>query len=129
MKSRGEWLRVRRDVPTAALGTDMYLIAKTQSEDVLLPPSLEFFVNHGQQAARSEPNRIHEYIGAMLEYFDSHGLETNAAYECAAILAGALLEIVGKPDSKEMTSYISHLELVSHKEALLRAREGIQPQL
>lgn len=129
MRSGEQWLRVCRDVPTAALHTYMALIAKTQSEDVLLPPSLEFFVNHGRQSARSEQDRIHEYIAATLEYFDAHGLETNAAYECAAILAGALLEIIGKPESKEMTSYISHLKLVSHKEALLRASEGIEPQL
>ena len=31
----------------------------------------------------------------MLEYFDRHGQETNAAYQCAAVLAGTLAELLG----------------------------------
>jgi hypothetical protein len=103
----------------------MLQIEKSQEMGIALPESLGFFINIGREAFNREPKKCHSYIEKMLEYFELHGQETNATYQCAGILAGILLEMIGSPGSEEMHSYISHLEVTDHKTALEKSKRKV----
>lgn len=133
-RSEGKWLKAYRDVPTAALLTYMLQIAR--STRTQMPECLQFYVDLGRKSVVETPQEAHRYIEDMLGYFEMHGQETNASYQCAAIQAGMLLEIIGLSpnseeltDSEEMFSYISHLEVLNHTDALEKARRKIHLEL
>jgi hypothetical protein len=116
-----EWLAVARDVPTAALGTYLqYLSARGQSEQDAV--ALTTFVDVGRESVRAHPAAIDAWVGSMLSYFDSHREESEATYQCAAILAGIVLELLGEETARR---YASHLALTTHREALALARRAV----
>lgn len=124
-KSKGKWFIAYRDVPTAALFTYINQIEDHLKTGTPLPDCLQFFVELGKKAVKAKPSKANHYIENMLKYFEMRGEETNASYQCAAIQAGMLLEIIGPPGSKKMESYISHLKIMGHKNALARAKQKI----
>lgn len=124
-QSEGKWLKAYRDVPTAALFTYMNQIEKAQESGIALPDSLHFFVELGRNAFKNESEKCDYYIEKMLEYFEQHGQETNSAYQCAGIQAGMLLDMIGTPGSEEMHSYIFHLEVTDHKNAIEKSKRKV----
>ena len=128
-KSEGTWYKAFRDVPTAALWSYVNRHAKCRASERQLPTSLAFFGKHGQLAVEKAPGEADTYIENMLAYFVLQEEETNASYQCAAILAGMLIEIIGPPDSRELQSYISHLKIMSHQAALDKGKRGVSLEL
>jgi hypothetical protein len=124
-RSEGKWFTAYRDVPTAALFTYMQYLGRLSKIGSPMPDCLKFYVELGRNSAKKELVKANQYIENMLSYFKMHGQETNASYQCAAIQAGMLLEIIGSPDSEEMNSYIEHLEVTDHKNALGKAKRRV----
>jgi len=128
-KSEGTWYKARRDVPTAALATYVGRIQEFEADGIALPSSLDWLISFGRKSARDSSEMLHQQIANMLEYFEEIGEESNATYQCAAILSGILLEVLGPASSHEMQSYVWHLQLMSHELALERARRNVSVEL
>ena len=123
LNSEGKWYPAFRDVPTAALDTYMRQISRSLDLGKPLPDCLRWYIDFGKRAAQqADPQHNDKYIENMLQYHKWIKEETNSSYENAAILSGMLLELLGHPDSMEMESYISHLKVMNHKEALQKAK-------
>jgi len=115
----GEWLLVKRDVPTASALTYFLFL---DSEDIRtqdpLVEQIQTLVELGRRhvASYSEESGLH--VKNMLRYFDDLGAhETRASYSCAAILLGMAFGYL--VDRDKVWSYIEHLQVMDHEEALV----------
>jgi hypothetical protein len=127
--SEGSQQQSFRAIPTALVYSYMRQIAKSADAQFALPKGLEFFLNWGRNAYFKEGENSHKYVSQMLEFFALYHQETNAVYQCAAILSGLLLEAIGPANSPEISSYLAHLEVTDHSTALLKGKKRIQLQL
>ena len=83
--------------------------------------ALSYLFELGRQAVCEDLARVHSYIDAMIRFFD-HSTESDGAFTCAAILVGAVLELL--PSS--LVAYIGHLAVAEdHAEAFERTRRGV----
>ena len=114
----GQVRAVCRYVPTAAMHS-LAAIARRPTDEI--PQALSFLFDLGRQAVREDTARVHSHIDAMVRFFED-AKESDAAFTCAAILVGAVLELL--PGG--LVAYIGHLEVAQdHAEAFERARRGI----
>lgn len=117
----GRRRRVKRDTPVASAVTYYRLLYPDSSDGESrdrLPPGMEgirILANLGEESVRSDPATTGLQIQRMLEYFDALGrIETPASYKCAALLAGTARQYLGDWG----LSYLMHLEVTDHEEAL-----------
>jgi tetratricopeptide (TPR) repeat protein len=127
-KSEGVWLTAKRDVPTAALRTYHQYLQRAREKGISPPRSLGFLSDHGRTAMGQRAHGIGDHIANMLDYFAVLKEESNAAYVCAAILAG-VLDVLLQGDDQLIENYISHLVVVDHVTALDKARRRVPLQL
>src|SRR4030095_2302411 len=118
-KSEGVWLTAKRDVPTAALRTYHQYLQRAREKGISPPRSLGFLSDHGRTAMGQRAHGIGDHIANMLDYFAVLKEESNAAYVCAAILAG-VLDVLLQGDDQLIENYISHLVVVDHVTAWTR---------
>jgi tetratricopeptide (TPR) repeat protein len=118
----GDWLLVKRDVPTASAVTYFLLLQAEDKSDLGdLVRQIEPLVSIGQRAAEADAERSTVYINNMLRYFDDLGMhESGASYPCAAILLGMAFGFLRDPDC--VMSYLDHLDVMDHEEALRYGR-------
>lgn len=107
--SEGRWLMVKRDVPVAAAETFL---------QVRSVPQIQELMESGQHWAQRDRERCHAYVKNMLRYYDDLAWEEPpSSYACAAILIG-IADVFLSRDKDAVTSYIHHLKVVDHDEAL-----------
>jgi hypothetical protein len=84
-----------------------------------LDPAIVELVDFGRHWAQNNPPRVSRQIENMLRYFDDLVTqETPASYPCAAILIGMAQSQYGSEQVGKVSSYISHLAVMDHEEAL-----------
>ena len=120
----GQWLRVKRDIPVASAETYLeQLEGNAKDENSALPVAVVELIELGKRAAAADPAGIPEQIGHVLQYFDDLGeQETPVSYACAAVLVGIAQQILGENSWREIRSYLSHLSLMDHQDALQHGR-------
>lgn len=114
----GHWLLVKRDVPIASSLT-YFLILQSEDKSSLeqIISQMQDLVHTGRRLAEEEPEQSATHVNNMLRYFDDLGThETRASYPCAAILLGMAFGYLSDPDA--VWSYLEHLEVMDHDEAL-----------
>jgi hypothetical protein len=132
----GEWRSVKRDVPIASAITYLYahkgrdLVGEEAASEVKGLEGLRELIAIGQEAARHDPSEAGRHIANMLAYFDALGeQESPASYACAALLAGMSCGLVGEAGAEGALSYLEHLAVADHKEALGFGRRRASLQL
>jgi hypothetical protein len=120
------WLQVRHDVPIASAQAYRRLMEDVAQRNNVIAE----LVHIGQNWARVEPERCHEQIQNMLDYFTALGtLETASSYPCAAIFLGMANALLADAPAGAVDSYLQHAELMSHQEALAYARRNATLQV
>lgn len=116
----GRWLPVRRDVPTASANTYLALLEhQGEAQAAPLDPALVELLKLGRSWATQNPRRAERQIENMLRHFDDLlTQETPASYPCAAILIGMAQVLYGEEQVGRVRSYVSHLAIMDHEEAL-----------
>lgn len=118
----GRWVLVKRDVPVASSLT-YFLILQSEARGGLVQiiSQIQDLVHTGRRLAEEEPVQSATYINNMLRYFDDLGMqETRASYPCAAVLLGMAFGYLSDPEA--VRSYLKHLEVMDHDEALAHGR-------
>lgn len=122
----GRWVLMRRDVPVASAMTYLLLIKSGSLER--LAPQAQGLIDQGRRLAESQPELSALHIKNVLRYFDDLGThETRASYSCAAILLGMAFGYLH--DAASVSSYIQHLEVLDHDEALVYGLKKASLQL
>jgi tetratricopeptide (TPR) repeat protein len=115
----GDWLLLRRDVPTASALTYFLFL---DSEDVRtqdpLVVEIQALIELGRRHVASYREESGLHVKNMLRYFDDLGThETRASYSCAALLLGMAFGYL--VDRDKVWSYLEHLQVMDHDEALV----------
>jgi tetratricopeptide (TPR) repeat protein len=124
LAENGEWLPVKRDVPTASALTYFELLQADDDRSSLdlVFPQIQELISIGHRFAEVEPDRSRVHINNMLRYFDDLGRrETRASYPCAAVLLGIAFGYLCNPDA--VRSYLEHLGVMDHDEAIIFGRK------
>jgi hypothetical protein len=126
----GEWLHLNRDVPTASAKTHLSLLEDPEPAQPLRQSlnEVRHLVEIGRTQASADRDGVGRYIRNMLQYFDDLGnQETTASYPCAAILLGMAFDLL--EDREAVDSYLSHLEVMGHDQALRKGQKRAQLRL
>ncbi|MBC7901383.1 MAG: tetratricopeptide repeat protein [Saprospiraceae bacterium] len=123
LTENGDWLLVKRDVPIASSLTYFEILqADDRGSLEQVVPQIQDLVYMGHRLAEAEPVQSTTHVNNMLRYFDDLGTqETHASYPCAAILLGMAFGYLGYPDA--VRSYLEHLKVMDHDEALIYGRK------
>ena len=117
----GDWLLVKRDVPIASALTYLHILQSQSSNLKLVASKFTGLVSKGRRLVRDDPDKSRLHIVNMLRYFDDLGTqETAASYPCAALLLGMAFGY--HEDSGAVESYLRHLAVVDHDEAIVLGR-------
>ena len=131
LSDNDEWIRVKRDVPIASAETYFrQLKAAKLGQGPELDPDVLALVEQGKRAMSAGPQRTAGHVTQMLRYFDDlGGQETPSSYACAAILVG-IAQAFFPPDTwDEAQSYLDHLFVVDHAEAVELGRRRAKLKL
>jgi hypothetical protein len=87
-------------------------------------------VEHGADWALHHPKASGRQIQNMLDHYTAlHTQEPPSSYPCAAILVGMAAELLTEAGPRGVVSYLSHLAVMDHAEALEygRRRASLEP--
>jgi hypothetical protein len=77
------------------------------------------FVEQGADWARHHPEASGRQIQNMLDHYTAlHTQEPPSSYPCAAILVGMAAILLGEAGPRGVASYLTHLAVMDHAEAL-----------
>lgn len=116
----GRWLQVKRDVPLASAMTYSRSFAEDRTEESsLTDPGLARLIEIGFEHGLKHPDEAARHVQNMLRYFDDWGSqETSSSYPTGALLVGIARALLGVENRAKVDSYLSHLAVVDHDEAL-----------
>jgi hypothetical protein len=87
------------------------------------PAALLRLVDQGATWARENPEAAGTQIQNMLDHYTAlHTQEPPSTYPCAALLLGMAMTLLADSGSPGVESYLSHLSVMDHAEALLYGR-------